>query len=301
MTAVKAFAQKVAKSDTTVLVTGESGTGKELFAHAIHADSRRAKGPLIRVNCAAIPEGLLESELFGYEEGAFTGAVRKGRKGKFELAHHGTILLDEIGDMPMALQAKLLRVLQEREIERIGGSRPIPVDVRFLSSTNRNLRELITAGLFREDLFYRLNVVTIHVPPLRERLDDLPELVLSILEQLADSTAIRVKTIDEDVWRVLKNHSWPGNVRELRNVLERALHLMDGDRLTSEHIAIPLSEQRESVAGVKTLKQVVRAAEKAAIFNALAATNGDKIAAAKVLDISKSSFYQKIDLYTMDV
>lgn len=301
MTAVKAFAQKVAKSDTTVLVTGESGTGKELFAHAIHADSRRAKGPLIRVNCAAIPEGLLESELFGYEEGAFTGAVRKGRKGKFELAHHGTILLDEIGDMPMALQAKLLRVLQEREIERIGGSRPIPVDVRFLSSTNRNLRELITAGLFREDLFYRLNVVTLHVPPLRERLDDLPELVLSILEQLADSTAVRVKTIDEDVWRVLRNHSWPGNVRELRNVLERALHLMEGDRLTAEHIALPLSEQRESVAGVKTLKQVVRAAEKAAIFNALAATNGDKIAAAKLLDISKSSFYQKIDLYTMDV
>lgn len=301
MSAVKAFAHRVAKSDTTVLITGDSGTGKELFAHAIHADSRRAMGPLIRVNCAAIPETLLESELFGYDEGAFTGASRKGKKGKFELANHGTILLDEIGDMSLTLQAKLLRVLQEKEIERIGGSRPTSIDVRFISSTNRNLREMITTGHFREDLFYRLNVVTIHVPPLRERLEDLPALVFSTLEQLAETTGIRVKTVDDKVWQMLRNHSWPGNVRELRNILERALHLLDGDLVKAEHIAIPLSEQRQSSPTTGTLKDAVRMAEKSAILIALATTNGDKLAAAKLLDISKSSLYQKMDAYDLGI
>ncbi len=300
MTAVKAFAEKVAKSDTTILIAGESGTGKELFARAIHAASRRRMGPLIRVNCAAIPESLLESELFGYEEGAFTGAARKGKKGKFELAHHGTILLDEIGDMPLILQAKLLRVLQEREIERIGGTFPIPVDIRFISATNQNLPELIKNGLFRADLYYRLNVVAIRIPPLRERLDDLQDIVFSSLEQLSKFTGIQVKSIDEKVWAVLRNYSWPGNVRELRNVLERAMHLMEGTKINTEHIEISQLGQAESSSSVSTLKQAINIAEKSAIRKALAATNGDKIAAAKLLDISKSSLYQKLEAYSFE-
>lgn len=297
MNSVKTFARRVARSDTTVLITGESGTGKELFAHAIHSESHRSMGPLVRVNCAAIPEALIESELFGYEEGAFTGATRKGKKGKFELAHHGTILLDEIGDMPLTLQAKLLRVLQEKEIERVGGTHPIPLDVRFISSTNRNLRELVSTGHFREDLFYRLNVVTIHVPPLRERLDDLPTLVYSMLDQLLDVTGVRVKAIEENVWDMLRFHRWPGNLRELRNVLERALHLCDGDVLKADTISRTLSDQRGHPVHVNTLRNSVQAAEKSAILEAIAAANGDKLVAAKLLNISKSGLYQKMDAY----
>jgi transcriptional regulator with PAS, ATPase and Fis domain len=291
---VKSLAQKVAKSDTTVLITGESGTGKELFAHSIHAASKRNLGPFIRLNCAAIPESLLESELFGYEEGAFTGAVRKGKKGKFELANHGTILLDEIGDMPLLLQSKLLRVLQEKEIERIGGNNPISVDVRVISSTNQNLLELVKEGKFREDLFYRLNVMSIHIPPLRERLEDVPAIAKDLLEKLIESTGIAVSKIDREVWDLLQSYNWPGNVRELRNVLERALLLMDGDHLKAEHIIIQLSERREPSTTVLPLRETVRKAEKDAIIRALAMTNGDKNKAAKLLDISRSSLYQKI-------
>ncbi|UOF88673.1 sigma 54-interacting transcriptional regulator [Fodinisporobacter ferrooxydans] len=294
MQAAKQLSQKVAKSDTTILITGESGTGKELFAHAIHAASRRNLGPFIRINCAAIPDALLESELFGYEEGAFTGAVRKGKKGKFELANHGTILLDEIGDMPLVLQSKLLRVLQEKEIERIGGTHPISIDVRVISSTNRNLQELVREGRFREDLYYRLHVVSIHIPPLRERLEDIPEIAKDLLDQLMESTGIPVNHIDPDVWNVLKRHDWPGNVRELRNVLERALHLMERDTLNATHIMIPISQIQEMTKPLRTLRETVRAAEKEAIVQVLAATNGDKLKAAKFLDISRSSLYQKL-------
>lgn len=301
MSELKAFAKRVAKSDTTVMLTGESGTGKELFAHAIHYESHRGKGPFIRVNCAAIPEQLLESELFGYEEGAFTGASRKGKKGKFELANNGTILLDEIGDMPLSLQAKLLRVLQEREIERVGGSKPIPIDVRFISSTHRNLLNRIKDGLFREDLYYRLNVVTLNIPPLRERLDDLPILVFSILEQLSDRLNIHVNDIDDAVWQTLRSYDWPGNVRELHNVLERALHLMEGDQLRVEHIAIPLTERTQTLSQPVTLREAIRNAEKAAVAKALYAAKGDKMEAARLLQIGKSSLYQKIELYGIQI
>ncbi|GIM45439.1 sigma-54-dependent Fis family transcriptional regulator [Collibacillus ludicampi] len=297
MQAVKKLAQKVAKSDTTVLITGESGTGKELFAHAIHAASRREMGPFIRVNCAAIPDTLLESELFGYEAGAFTGALQKGKKGKFELANHGTILLDEIGDMPLTLQAKLLRVLQEKEVERLGGTKPISIDVRIIASTHRDLRERIREGKFREDLFYRLNVVTINIPPLRERLEDLPELVHDLLDQLMESTGIHVRKIEEDVWDLLSGYSWPGNVRELRNALESALHLMEGDCLKADHFLIPQPEKKESTFGVRPLRESIEEAEKEAIVRALAATVGNKLEAAKLLGISKSSFYQKLEKY----
>ncbi len=298
ITETKNLAKRVAKTDSTVLISGESGTGKELFAHAIHGTSNRAFGPFIRVNCAAIPDSLLESELFGYEEGAFTGAARKGKKGKFELANHGTILLDEIGDMPLALQAKLLRVLQEREIERVGGTRPIPVDVRIISSTHQNLSKLMQSGLFREDLFYRLNVVTVCIPPLRERMEDLQALVYSILEQLRESTGIRVEKIQEAVWKQLDGHLWPGNVRELKNVLERALYMIDGDELKAAQISI-VRNTDDARDRVTTLKESLMLAEKNAIVSALEAAKGDKVSAAQMLDISKSSLYQKIAAYSL--
>ncbi|WP_232696855.1 sigma-54 interaction domain-containing protein [Brevibacillus daliensis] len=295
----KALAEKVANSDTTVLITGESGTGKELFAHAIHAASRRAMGPFIRVNCAAIPDSLLESELFGYEEGAFTGALRKGKKGKFELADRGTLLLDEIGDMPHNLQAKLLRILQEKEVERIGGSHPIPINVRVIASTNRDLTTLMKEGHFREDLFYRLHVVSIHIPPIRKRIEDLPELVNVLLDQLMESTGIIVKEIDERAWELIRYHTWPGNVRELRNMLERALHMMDGKRLELEHVILPVPGVKQQDNQVPTLKEVLAEAEKEAVLRAVQAAGGNKRKAAKMLGIGKSSFYQKWDKITI--
>ncbi|CCF13764.1 sigma-54 interaction domain protein [Brevibacillus laterosporus GI-9] len=289
----KELAMKVAKSNTTVLITGESGTGKELFAQAIHAASQRAMGPFIRVNCAAIPDNLLESELFGYEEGAFTGALRKGKKGKFELADRGTILLDEIGDMPLALQAKLLRVLQEKEVERVGASRPISLDVRVIASTNKDMFALMKAGKFREDLFYRLHVVTLTIPPLRDRLEDLPHLVESIQEQLMESTGIVVKGMDEEVWELLRYHRWPGNVRELRNVLERAMHMMEGSWIRDEHILLPTSTSGNSMvqSSFPILKDWLAKAEREALLRAVQLTGGNKREAAKLLGISKSSFY----------
>ncbi|MED1724662.1 sigma-54 interaction domain-containing protein [Brevibacillus parabrevis] len=302
---LKKFAQKVATSDSTVLITGESGTGKELFAHAIHAQSKRKMGPFIRVNCAAIPDTLLESELFGYEEGAFTGAVRRGKKGKFELANHGTILLDEIGDMPLPLQAKLLRVLQEKEVERVGAVRTTPIDVRVIASTNLDLLQSIKEGKFRADLYYRLNVVTLSIPPLRERLEDLPELVSNLLKQLGESTGITVKVIDEEVWNVLRGYAWPGNVRELRNVLERALHLMEDDVLKKEHVWLPASDETAVVPVANApsrelmpLKQLMEQTEQEALALAMQQTGGNKLEAAKLLQISKSSFYEKWEKYS---
>lgn len=297
MRELKKFSHKVAKSDSTVLITGESGTGKELFAHAIHAESKRKMGPFIRVNCAAIPDSLLESELFGYEEGAFTGASRRGKKGKFELANHGTILLDEIGDMPLALQAKLLRVLQEKEVERVGAVRATPIDVRVIASTNQDLLALIKEGKFRADLYYRLNVVSLTIPPLRERLEDLPELVSNLLKQLAESTGIVVRTIDDEVWSVLKSYSWPGNVRELRNVLERAMHLLEDDVLRKEHIWLPVPEESRPSAPVRSLKEILEAAEREALLQAVQQAGGNKLEAARLLQVSKSSFYAKWEKY----
>lgn len=300
---LKKFSQKVAKSDSTVLITGESGTGKELFAHAIHAESKRKMGPFIRVNCAAIPDSLLESELFGYEEGAFTGAVRRGKKGKFELANHGTILLDEIGDMPLPLQAKLLRVLQEKEVERVGAVRTTPIDVRVIASTNSDMLQSIKEGKFRADLYYRLNVVSLSIPPLRERLEDLPELVSNLLKQLGESTGVVVRAIDEEVWNVLRGYSWPGNVRELKNVLERALHLLEDDVLKKEHVWLPVSDEGALVSlsspthVVRPLKEVLEEAEQEALRQAMQQAGGNKLIAAKLLQISKSSFYEKWEKY----
>lgn len=323
MLSLKNLAMRVAKSNTTVLITGESGTGKELFARAVHAASPRGMGPFISVNCAAIPDTLLESELFGYEGGAFTGASPTGKRGKFELADRGTILLDEIGDMPLALQAKLLRVLQEREIERVGGAQPIPVDVRIISSTHQDMAKQIRQGHFREDLFYRLNVMNLHIPPLRERGEDIRRLSVQILNRLQTDTHLRVDRIADAVWEKLNRHSWPGNVRELKNVLERALHLMDYGVIEPEHITFPFSSadtvgeqdgavQFEEVSnqdGITDcsseqathiepcpvpLRNVVAQAEQAAIRQALKIAGGDKREAARLLGVSKSTLYQKL-------
>ncbi len=230
-----AMANRAARTTTTVLLTGQSGTGKELVARAVHCASDRAQGPYIRVNCAGIPVPLIESELFGHERGAFTGAISM-RKGKFELAQNGTIFLDEIGELPLEVQAKLLRVLQEREVERIGGRDPIPLNVRVICATNRDLESQLMAGQFREDLYYRINVLRIHLPPLRERKSDIRELAEFFIRELAFAMHKPTKGCTADVMAALESYRWPGNVRELRNVVERALNLCDGLWITTDHL-----------------------------------------------------------------
>jgi len=297
--AVKDQARRAARSTAPVLILGETGTGKELLAQAIHAASPRAGSPFVAVNIAAIPETLLESEFFGVAPGAYTGADRKGRSGKFELAEGGTLFLDEIGDMSPALQAKLLRALQEKEIEPVGSNRLISVDVRIIAATSRRLQEEVDAGRFRADLFYRLNVMTLQVPPLRERLDDLPV----IAESLADSVARRLgeppRSLALDALTYLARHDWPGNVRELANVLERALLMSDADSLERqdfERILPGLADGRHPRAGAapKTLEEVHQAAEREAILAAIAAAAGNKAQAARDLGISRASLYEKL-------
>ncbi len=238
--ALKRELEKIACSDATVLIMGETGTGKELIARRIHALSQRADGPYVRVNCAAIPDTLVEAELFGHEKGAFTGAVYT-RKGKFELAHGGTILLDEIGEMPLHLQAKLLRVLQEGEVDRIGGSSPVEVDVRVVATTNRDLAQEVKEGRFREDLFFRLNVVPIYVPPLRERKEDIPLLAEAFLRRYSKKVGKEIKGITDSAMRVLLDYDWPGNVRELENCIHRAVVLCEGDYLGDDLVSFPYS------------------------------------------------------------
>lgn len=223
------MAERAARTDSSVLITGESGTGKELFAHAIHNASPRRAKPFVTLNCAAIPAELLESELFGYEQGAFTGASRQGKKGRFELAHRGTIFLDEIGDMPPDMQAKLLRVLQERELDRVGGGAPVPIDVRVIAATNTDLEARVKQGQFRQDLYYRLNVIRLTLTPLRERPQEIPAIAAEILRKLTRRMELIVYDFTPEALQALKAYPWPGNVRELENVLERALNLLEDD------------------------------------------------------------------------
>ncbi|MGQ9556853.1 MAG: sigma 54-interacting transcriptional regulator [Desulfurispora sp.] len=297
---VKEIARRVALSNSTVLIQGESGTGKELFAHALHTESLRSKGPFVKVNCAAVPENLLESELFGYQEGAFTGARKGGQIGKFELANGGTIFLDEIGDMSFTMQAKLLRVLQEKEVERLGDSKPRRIDVRVICATNRNLEELIARHEFREDLYYRINVVTLAIPPLRERLDDLPELIEHFISKFNKQFGQRVHGISEEVREIFWQHHWPGNVRELENVIERAFNVLDGPVIQKKHL--PMYLQKISLQkGMRShqigLPNLVEEAEKEAILEALAAAGGNKRQAAKLLGISRAGLYKKLKRY----
>ncbi|HDL21334.1 MAG TPA: sigma-54-dependent Fis family transcriptional regulator [Nitrospirae bacterium] len=280
----------VKDSETSVLICGETGTGKELVAKALHYSSIRHDKPFIVVNCAAIPRELIESELFGYEKGAFTGAVVL-RIGKFEEASGGTLFLDEIGELEPSLQVKLLRVLQEREIERIGASRKIKVKFRLVSSTNRDLKREIEAGNFREDLFYRINVLQIDIPPLRERKDDIPLLVTEFLNESCLREK-KVLTVSDEVMSMFKSYSWPGNVRQLKNVIERAVVLARGDRIMPGELPEEFLSFKKQIS-VKTLK-TLKELERQAVREALHECNGNKSKAAKILGISRKAFYKRL-------
>ncbi|WP_050181650.1 sigma-54 interaction domain-containing protein [Domibacillus robiginosus] len=303
----KQLAARVSTSQSAVLLTGKSGTGKELFAHAIHGASTRSVYPFVRVNSASIPEQLLESELFGYEDGAFTGAKKGGKKGKFELAHRGTIFLDEIGDMPLAMQSKLLRVLQEKEIERVGGQGAIPVDVRVIAATHRNLEEMVRQRKFREDLYYRLNVMKIDIPSLKERKKDIPAIATVLLRKLASNFDRSFITLSKEVENRLLLHNWPGNVRELENVLERAVNVIDGSIIRIHHLPLYLQEElpqemeghTEKVPmAVVPLKYTLQKAEKEAIQHALRQA-ANKTEAARLLGIGKTKLYDKCREYEL--
>lgn len=299
---VKELGRKVAKSDTTVLLEGESGTGKEMFAHAVHIASNRALGPFVKVNCAAIPETLFEAELFGYQEGAFTGAQKKGKKGKFLLADKGTIFLDEISELPLAMQVKLLRVLQEREIEPVGGEQPLSLDVRIIAASNKNLETLVDEGGFRNDLFYRLNVLRLQIPPLRERTTDIPVLTEKILRQLEKETGIPVEGVDPDVAELFLVYAWPGNVRELHNVLEQAMYLKNGNLITSHDLPRGVVSAAQGVLPhdrQTTLKSQLAQLEEELIRRALKEEKGNRLTAAVRLGVSKSSLYAKIEQYNI--
>jgi transcriptional regulator with PAS, ATPase and Fis domain len=305
---VKRQARRVAQTDSTVLLLGETGTGKELLAHAIHAASARASRAFVGVNIAAVPDTLLEAEFFGVAAGAYTGADRKGREGKFKLAHGGTLFLDEIGDMPLALQSKLLRVLQEQEVEPLGSNRVERVDVRVIAATSRDLPAMVAAGEFRADLYYRLNVLPIRVPALRERLADLEPLVDALADDIAGRSGLPHKGLGPDALDLLARQAWPGNIRELRNALEQASLMTDDLVLGARHFAGILGEaavgaapaasfsspDSQPAAAIKPLPQAIAELEQRAIREALAATGGNKLAASRLLGISRATLYEKL-------
>ncbi|EPR44152.1 two component, sigma54 specific, transcriptional regulator, Fis family [Desulfovibrio sp. X2] len=306
---VKDLIERVAPLDSTVLVIGETGTGKELVADTVHALSARAEGPFVKVNCAAIPENLLESELFGHEKGAFTGALAT-RRGKFELASGGTILLDEIGDMPLHLQPKLLRAVELKQIERVGGSRPIACDVRIVAATNVDLAAQVKERKFREDLFYRLNVASIHLPPLRERKDDLPQLAEFFLTRLAAKLKTGLPRLSSQAMRALFDYDWPGNVRQLANVLERAAIFRHGEEISAEDIDFGYGGARSrdtapaavpmQVDPSLPLREAVTLYEKNLILSALRQAGGVQTEAAKLLGISAKNLWNKLQKHSID-
>ncbi|NLW91707.1 MAG: sigma 54-interacting transcriptional regulator [Syntrophomonadaceae bacterium] len=300
MVQLKELSSRAARTVSTVLLKGESGTGKEIFAHAIHNVSPRRRGPFIKVNCAAVPETLLESELFGYAEGAFTGARKDGKPGKFELANHGTIFLDEIGDMSLSMQAKLLRVLQEKEVERVGGVSTTKVDVRVIAATNQDLFKLAQENKFREDLYYRLNVIIMEIPPLRERLDDIPLISKTLLQRLNTQLGTRVNTISPEVLTHFGNYTWPGNIRELENTIERAINFCDGNTIAlaniPEHIiSLASAPPLHSPGGF--LENLLEAHEKEVIVKALEKCGGNRTKTAETLNIHRSVLYRKMNKY----
>lgn len=305
----KKFAERVAASNSSILITGESGTGKELFAHAIHQQSTRNNYPFVAINCASIPEDLFESELFGYEDGAFTGAKKGGKEGLLKVANNGSVFLDEIGDMPFSMQSKLLRAIQEKEIIPVGGHKTIPINLRVIAATNQDLMKKVEEGTFRRDLYYRLNVIHIEIPPLRERKEDILPISSKLLQKIEKRFYKKGIMLSHEVEKRLLQHSWPGNVRELENVLERAINVLDGRQIELAHLPLYLSDLEKYTPNgkdyfpsspsqmVKPLKETVEDAEKRVIKQALVLTKGNKQEAAKLLGIGKTSMYDKCKIY----
>lgn len=296
---------RVAGTTASVLIWGETGTGKELIAQAIHQHSTRQAKPMVKLNCAGIPEGLLESELFGFEKGAFTGATER-KVGKFELADGGTIFLDEIGDMNLSAQAKILRILQEMEFERLGGVRPIKIDVRVIAATNRDLTEAVKQGAFREDLFHRLNLISIHAPSLRDRIEDVPILAEHFLDEANRRFQRQVRTISAEAMDCLMRYRWPGNVRELKNTIERAVIIADGDTLNSKCLPVQTAQQKGESSTPTTvahgnLDETIRNIEKQLIIDALERADGVQRHAAKLLGITERVLWYKVKKYNIEV
>ncbi|MFZ5648606.1 MAG: sigma-54 interaction domain-containing protein [Bacillota bacterium] len=301
---------KIAPRNSNVLITGESGTGKELFAQAIHAASLRRSGPFVKINCAAVPENLLESEFFGYEEGAFTGSRRGGQAGKLELAHMGTVFLDEIGELPFTLQAKLLRFIQDREIQKLGRGETIVSDVRIVAATNVNLEQMVKYRKFREDLFYRLNVVNLNIPSLRERKEDIIPLVRHFIDKFNRLFKLKVIGVSPEVEEIMQRYSWPGNVRELENVIERAFNVLEGNLIQPSHLppeltsqafysgekldSSPMASIASALASGQTLDEIMDQTEKLVILKTLMICHGNKAKAAKMLNISRPGLYKKM-------
>ncbi len=299
---LKRLALKAATVNSTVLLMGESGTGKELFAHAIHDASMRRLNPFIRINCAAIPKDLLEAELFGYEPGAFTGASRT-KPGKFELAHRGTLFLDEISELSLEMQPKLLRVLEDKEVERLGGTRITKCDFRLIAATHEDLEELVEKGRFREDLYYRLNVIPLKIPPLRERKGDISILAVNILETLAADLGKSITKISDDVLKTFENYKWPGNIRELSNILERTLYSIEGleDTIRISHLPILFQRQCDKSLKLQTSswRNIKEVSEKEALLQALRTTNNNKQKAAQLLGIHRTALYKKMKKFNL--
>ena len=304
---ILAAVEKVAPTDSSVLIYGESGTGKELVARAVHYQSRRHSGPFVKVNCGALPRELVESELFGHEKGAFTSAVRQ-KKGKFELAQGGTIFLDEIGDVPLDIQVKLLRVLQEKQFDRVGGEQTLEVDVRVVAATNKPLKEMMAQGAFREDLYYRLEVIPLHLPALRERKEDIPMLVEHFLEKKCGEMNLPFRRLSSEAIQGLADYRWPGNVRELENVIERTLVLSDGDEVGIHDLPLVFEDHAEwrdeAVAatgdGAMLLNQRLDTLERELITRAMEDTNQVKTRAAEILGIKTSALYYKLEKYGIE-
>ena len=300
---VKLIAQKAAISDASILIIGESGTGKELFAHAIHRFSNRSDKTFVRVNCSCIPLELIEAELFGYEPGSFTGADKRGKIGKFEYANKGTIFLDEIGDMPLIMQAKLLRVLEEKEILKIGSNQPKKVDFRLISATNQNLDEMVKNKIFRLDLLFRLNVLLVKSPPLRQIKADIPLMVKYFLKQLKNVMPKKIEGISEKAMDVLLNYDWPGNVRELRNIIERSYVVCEGEEIRLNDLPSALLEcniNASSPDNFCTLRETMENTERQAVIDALKKCKNEKKAAAQLLGIHRTGLYQKIKKYDLN-
>lgn len=303
LTSLTKEARTSAPTNLPILITGESGTGKELFAQSIHTSSKRHSESFIRLNCAAIPRDLVESELFGYDRGAFTGAKSTGKAGKFELAHKGTIFLDEIGDLPMEMQPKLLRVLEEKEFERIGGNRILRTDFRLISASNQDLAAMVERGEFRADLYYRLNVVPLHIPPLRDRVADILPMARHLLRLAADQTPHEALDFSSDTETILIRHQWPGNARELSNVIERTLATNEDATITPADLPFYLHQvnTQPAINQGSLLKEVVAKAEKAAIIDALKMTQHNKAQAASLLGIHRTLLYKKMEKYKVSL